>query len=44
MFVSDIIKILEQWAPTEYSEDFDNVGLLTGDPEFNFFRCAIEFE
>ena len=35
MFVKDIIKILEQWAPSEYSEDFDNVGLLTGDPESN---------
>ena len=35
MFVSDIIEIIEQWAPIEYSEDFDNVGLLTGDPESN---------
>ena len=35
MFVSDIIEILEEWAPVEYSEDFDNVGLLTGDPKSN---------
>ena len=35
MFVSDIIKIIEDWAPIEYSEDFDNVGLLTGDPNSN---------
>ena len=35
MFVSDIIEILEEWAPKEYSEDFDNVGLLTGDPKSN---------
>ena len=35
MFVSDIIEILEEWAPIEYSEDFDNVGLLTGDPKSN---------
>ena len=33
MFVNDIIEILEEWAPVEYSEDFDNVGLLTGDPK-----------
>ena len=33
MFVSDIIEIIEEWAPLEYSEDFDNVGLLTGDPK-----------
>ncbi len=35
MLVKDIIKILEEWAPSVYSEDFDNVGLLTGDPESN---------
>ncbi|MBK78728.1 MAG: Nif3-like dinuclear metal center hexameric protein [Flavobacteriaceae bacterium] len=35
MFVSDIIEIIEEWAPLEYSEDFDNVGLLTGDPKSN---------
>ncbi len=35
MFVSDIIEIIEEWAPVEYSEDFDNVGLLTGDPKSN---------
>ena len=35
MFVSEIIEIIEEWAPTEYSEDFDNVGLLTGDPKSN---------
>ena len=35
MFVNDIIEIIEEWAPVEYSEDFDNVGLLTGDPKSN---------
>lgn len=29
--VSDICNIMEQIAPTEYAEDYDNVGLLVGD-------------
>ena len=30
MKIQEIISILEQWAPTSYAEDFDNVGLLLG--------------
>jgi dinuclear metal center YbgI/SA1388 family protein len=30
MKISDIIAVLEQMAPLAYAEDFDNVGLLTG--------------
>lgn len=30
-----IISILESMAPTAYAEDFDNVGLLVGNPESN---------
>lgn len=33
MTIKDIIKILEQMAPLAYAEDFDNVGLLTGNAE-----------
>ncbi len=32
MTVSDVSKILEELAPLHYAEDFDNVGLLVGDP------------
>jgi len=31
MLVKDIIDQLELWAPVEYAESYDNVGLLTGD-------------
>ena len=29
--LSDLIKIIEDWAPKNFSEDFDNVGLIVGD-------------
>ncbi len=32
MTVKDITKILEELAPLEHAEDFDNVGLLVGNP------------
>lgn len=32
MTVQDITKILEELAPLAHAEDFDNVGLLVGDP------------
>lgn len=33
MKLQHIISILEQMAPTAYAEDFDNVGLLVGNPD-----------
>lgn len=33
MKLQQIISVLEQMAPTAYAEDFDNVGLLVGNPE-----------
>lgn len=33
MKIREITDVLEQWAPKEYSEDFDNVGLLIGSHE-----------
>lgn len=33
MQVSDVLSLLNQWAPLCYSEDFDNTGLLVGHPE-----------
>jgi dinuclear metal center YbgI/SA1388 family protein len=32
MFIADVIKELENFAPPSTAEDFDNVGLLVGDP------------
>ena len=31
MKIKDIIQEIEQWAPLDYAESFDNVGLLVGD-------------
>ncbi|MFL2594742.1 MAG: Nif3-like dinuclear metal center hexameric protein [Flavobacteriaceae bacterium] len=33
MKIHQIIQILEEWAPLHYAEDFDNVGLLVGNPK-----------
>jgi len=35
MKVKDIIQVLEEMAPLSYAEDFDNVGLLTGNIDDN---------
>mgnify|MGYP001280583546 CR=1 FL=1 len=31
MIIQDVISLIEDFAPTRYAEDFDNVGLLVGD-------------
>ena len=31
--VKDLMRIMEEYAPLKYKEDFDNVGLMVGDPE-----------
>lgn len=33
MQVADVLTLLDQWAPFTYAEDFDNTGLIVGDPE-----------
>ncbi|EGV44167.1 Nif3-like dinuclear metal center hexameric protein [Bizionia argentinensis JUB59] len=33
MIVQDVINLLEDFAPTTYAEDFDNVGLLVGNTQ-----------
>src|SRR6218665_2197831 len=33
MKIKEIISVLEEMAPLAYAEDFDNVGLLVGNPE-----------
>ena len=33
MKVSEISEILNDWMPTSIAEDFDNVGLIIGNPE-----------
>ena len=31
MTIQNLITVIDEWAPTAYAEDFDNVGLLVGD-------------
>ena len=33
MKVSEISEILNDWMPISIAEDFDNVGLIVGNPE-----------
>ena len=32
MLVQELLDIFDEWAPSAYSEDFDNTGLLVGNP------------
>tara|TARA_B100000614_G_C14559941_1_gene496851 strand:- start:2268 stop:3362 length:1095 start_codon:yes stop_codon:yes gene_type:complete len=33
MKIQEVIKILEEWAPSAYAEEYDNVGLIVGDDQ-----------
>ena len=35
MKIQEVIKILENWAPSAYAEEDDNVGLLVGDKKMH---------
>ena len=41
MKINQIIKILEDWAPLSYAEEFDNVGLLVGDKSRTYTAALI---
>ena len=36
--IGDVTTVLEQFAPTAFAEDWDNVGLLVGDPDWSVQR------
>jgi len=44
MIVSDILKELAAFAPLEYKMDFDNVGLLVGDPTGEVGRILLSLD
>ena len=44
MILKDIIDVIEEWAPVENAEDFDNVGLLVGDPKENVNKALITID
>ena len=44
MKIKDVLNELKKWAPLEYSEDFDNVGLLVGNEENRLSKCLISHD
>lgn len=40
MKLNEIIKVLEQFAPLQLQESYDNAGLITGNPEMEI-RAAL---
>ncbi|NLJ07217.1 MAG: Nif3-like dinuclear metal center hexameric protein [Sphingobacteriales bacterium] len=44
MKVKEIIKILEDWAPLHYQEDYDNSGLQVGNPDMEVTGISICLE
>ena len=44
MKLKDIISIIEDWAPIENAEDFDNVGLIVGDADQNVKKAIITID
>ena len=43
MRVIEIAKIIDSWMPTSIAEDFDNVGLIIGDPESNITSISVSY-
>ncbi|MDG2372603.1 MAG: Nif3-like dinuclear metal center hexameric protein [Flavobacteriaceae bacterium] len=44
MQIQDFINTIEEWAPTSQAENFDNVGLLVGDPNLNLTGALITLD
>ena len=44
MILKEIINIIEKWAPVKHAEDFDNVGLLVGNPTNSVKKALITID
>ena len=42
--VCDVIEIMENWAPSQLAESWDNVGLISGDPENNIESVIVTLD
>lgn len=42
--VSDVIKIIEEFAPTKFKEKFDNVGLMVGDSNLRVSQILVALD
>ena len=40
----EIIKIIETWSPKNFSEDFDNIGLIVGDRNSEIKKALITID
>lgn len=44
MRVKDVVRVMEEWAPTSAAEPWDNVGLLVGNPEAEAKRVLLTID
>ena len=44
MRVIEVIRIINDWMPTSIAEDFDNVGLIVGDPELEISSILVTLD
>ena len=44
MLLSDIIKLIEDFAPKYIKEDFDNVGLMVGDKKRGISKILLALD
>jgi putative NIF3 family GTP cyclohydrolase 1 type 2 len=44
MKINEITRVLEQWAPLSNAEDFDNVGLLVGNPSADCAKALVTLD
>ena len=42
--VRDVIDVMESWAPSSLAESWDNVGLITGDPDSNVSHVIVTLD
>ena len=43
MKIQEIIHSLEQWAPLDFQESYDNSGLISGNPNLNAQECFVHW-
>ena len=44
MKIGDVLNVLEEWAPTQYQENYDNAGLITGQRSMAFEGAIITLD
>ena len=44
LYLKDLIKVIEDWAPPKSAEHFDNVGLIVGDVNQKITKALITID